>query len=183
MDEEEQYFPIYRTDGFWYMNAYKVLSKFANKLKIEILSTQRDLPFDIQTALLSTVDEESQCYKCMQEKIQLLREYNRFINLELRARLAALRIQYDESDTYVNVINYAKANGLNVLDDTVLLNEVLPWLGTTDWSSNTGGRSEQMRKIKDSIKSMSKGGKKSKRKASTKKVRKSNKNIKRAMRF
>ena len=34
MDEEEQSFPIYRTDGFWYMNAYKVLSKFTNRLKI-----------------------------------------------------------------------------------------------------------------------------------------------------
>ena len=182
-EEEDESCPIYRTDGYWYLKTYEVLGKFANKLKIEILSTHRDLPFDIQTALLESFEKEAKCYKCMPEKMQLIHEYNTFINLELRARLASLKIPYDELDIYVNVINYAKASGLNVLDDTVLLNDVLPWLGSTDWNSNTGRRSEQIRKIKHSIKSMSKGGKKSKRKASTKKVRKSNKNIKRAIRF
>lgn len=160
MEEEEQDYDLklYRTDGFWYRNAFKTLSNFVNKLKVNIALSKRDLPFDIETMILTMAEKDQDNYIPMHEQIRLLQEYNTFINIELKNQLAKLKIRYDESDIYINVINYAKANGLNLRDKSVLLNEVLPWLGTTDWSSNTGGRSKQLSTIEYKIKTF-RGGK------------------------
>jgi hypothetical protein len=173
-DEEEQdeSSVIYRTDGYWYSQAYNILSKFVQKLKLEIAFSRSELPADIVSVVTQMSEKDREKYKAMEEILRLLREYNRFINLELRQQLAKLGIQYDETDIYKNVVNYAKAKGINLLDDTILRNEVMVWLGTTDWNSNTGGRNEQMRKIKQAIRRMSAGGK------FTKKYRKHSRNIK-----
>ena len=158
-EEEDEGSVLYRTDGYWYLQTYKTLSKFVQKLKVDIFFSQSDLPLDIKTVMIQMAEKETQKYKPMEEIFRLLREYDTFINLELRAQLAKLGIQYDETDIYINVVNYAKAKGINLLDDTVLQNEVICWLGTKDWSSTTGGRRQQMRKIKSVIRKMSKGGK------------------------
>lgn len=173
MEEEDYDFVLYRTDGFWYRNAFRILSKFVNKLKVDIALSKRDLPFDIQSVILTMAEKDQDKYIPMPEQIRLLHEYNTFINHELRSQLMRLKIPYDESDIYVNVINYAKANGFNLSDETVLLNEVLPWLGTTDWSSNTGGRSTQLSTIKYRIKRLNGGRlniKKSRKQQKRKKV-------------
>ena len=157
-EESDESYIIHRTDGYWYRNAFRVLSKFVNKLKIDIFFLQRDLPFDIQTLMLTMAEKDQDKYIPMTEQLRLLREYNTFINIELRAQLVKLGIQYDEQDIYNNVVNYAKSTGLNLSDEKILLKDVLPWLGTTDWNSNSGGRSKQLLTIKNKIKKLLKGG-------------------------
>ena len=94
----------------------------------------------------------------MEIKIRLLHEFDRFINLELRERLARLHIPYNEKDKYVNVVNYAKSQKLDLSNDAVLLTDVCVWLGLTDWNSVTGGQSRQLQRIKKTIKQMSQAG-------------------------
>lgn len=148
---------IHRTDGFWYRSAFRILGKFVNKLKMDIVLSKRDLPFDIETMILTMAEKDQDKYIPMSEQIRLLGDYNTFIHSELRTQLTKLKIPLHH-DIYANVINYAKAKGLNLSDNTVLLNEVLPWLGTEDWSSNTGARSRQLSKIKHKIQTLM-GGK------------------------
>lgn len=156
-ESDEPEIILYRTDGFWYRNAFRILSKFVNKLKMDIVLSKRDLPFDVETMILTMAEKDQDKYIPMPEQIRLLGEYNTFVHSELRSQLTKLKIPIHR-DIYVNVINYAKAKGLNLSDDTILLNEVLPWLGTEDWSSNTGGRSRQLATIKHKIQSL-RGGK------------------------
>ena len=92
-EEESDESILYRTDGFWYRNAFRILSKFVNKLKLDILFQQRDLPFDIHTFMLTMAEKEQDKYIPMTEQLRLLREYNTFINIELRAQLVKLGIQ------------------------------------------------------------------------------------------
>ena len=158
-DEESDDVIINRTDGFWYRYAFRVLSKFVNKLKIDILFSKRDLPFDIQTHMLSMAEKEQDTYIPMEEQFRLLREYNSFINLELREQLDKLGIPYDETDVYKNVIHYAKAKGINLSDDKIILNQVLPWLGTNDWHSNSGMQKTQLENFKKKLSKLSRGGK------------------------
>lgn len=153
-DDENE---IFRTDGYWYVNAFNILNKFVNKLKIELAFEKRDFPFDIESKVLAIMDDKK--WKSMPEQIKLLNEYNKFINLELRSRLAKFGVQYDESDIYINVVIYAKMKGINILDDKILLNEVCPWLGIHDWHSNSGGRAIQLKKLKRTIKRMNGGSK------------------------
>jgi hypothetical protein len=81
--------------------------------------------------------------------------------------MASLRVSHPEcvhspDDPYMNVINYFRAlnghafvEGLMNADDKYLLKHVLPWLGLTDWGSNSGskggkygGRTRQMEYFK-----------------------------------
>ena len=157
MESDDDEIVIFRTDGYWYVNAFNILNKFVNKLKIELAFEKRDLPFDIESKVLAIMDEKN--WKSMPEQIKLLNEYNKFINLELRSRLATLGVQYDESDIYINVVIYAKMKGINILDEKILLNEVCPWLGINDWYSNSRGRTIQLQKLKRTIKRMNGGSK------------------------
>ena len=64
MEEEEQDYDLklYRTDGFWYRNAFKTLSNFVNKLKVNIALSKRDLPFDIETMILTMAEKDQDNY-------------------------------------------------------------------------------------------------------------------------
>jgi hypothetical protein len=158
-EEEDQYVPIYRTDGHWYYYAFTILGKFVNKLKAGIVCDERKLPSDLQKPLAEQADKTLiEKYIPMEEKLRLLREFNTFINLQLREQLAQHGIPYDDTDIYLNVVNLAKAKGINLLDPKIVRDEVLPWLGTTNWSSNTGGQTEQVRRINKIIKTIHKGG-------------------------
>ncbi len=180
-EEEEDFGPkTYRTDGYWYRNAFRILGKFVNKLKLDMVMSKRDMPFDVQTLILTISEKDQDKYIPMSEQLRLLREYDTFIKAELRTQLGKLKIPYNESDMYVNVINYANANRLNLSDDNVLLNQVLPWMGMTDWHSNTGGTHKQLVTIKKKIKEL-KGGrlnmKKSRKLQKRKKISIKNKKI------
>ena len=155
---------LYRTNGFWYTNAYHTLNSFVSKLKLEIALKGMDLPFDVEQKLLTDFKDTE--WKSMETKIKLLKEFDKFINLELISRLKRLHIPYNKKDNYVNVVNYAKANNIDLSNDTILLNDVCVWLGLTDWNSNSGGQSIQLERIKNTIKQMSQaGGKKYKKKS------------------
>jgi hypothetical protein len=163
MDSEDDEIGLFRTDGFWYVNAFNILNEFVNKLKIELAFEKRDIPFDIESKVLAIMEKKN--WKSMPEQIRLLNEYNKFINLELRTRLDKLGVQYDETDIYINVVIYAKMKGINIDDDKILRNEVCPWLGITDWNSNTGGRTVQLKKLKRTIKKMNGGNKLNKKRS------------------
>ncbi len=114
---------------------YHNLHLLVTKLKIEIEFNDRDLPKDILEKMISTKlknEKRELILLKIHDKSRLIVEYNIFINTELRNRLTKLGIDYDESDNYVNVVNYAKAKGLNLTDVFIIKSEILPWLGTTD---------------------------------------------------
>ncbi len=158
-EEEDQSTPIYRTDGHWYHNAFTILGKFVNKLKAVIVCDERKLPLDLQKPLAEQANKtQIEKYLPMTEKIRLIHEFNTFINLQLREQLAQHGIPYDVSNIYLNVVNLAKAKGINLLDPKIVRDEVLPWLGTTDWGCSTGGQTEQLRLINKIIKTIHKGG-------------------------
>ena len=158
-EEEDQSTPIYRTDGHWYHNAFTILGKFVNKLKAVLVCDERKLPSDLQKIIVEQSNKtQIEKYLPMTEKIRLIQEFNTFINLQLREQLAQHGIPYDVSNIYLNVVNLAKAKGLNLLDPKIVRDEVLPWLGTTDWGCSTGGQTEQLRLINKIIKTIHKGG-------------------------
>ena len=157
-EEEDQSTPIYRTDGHWYHNAFTILGKFVNKLKATIVCDERKLPSDLEKTLTEQANKSLKEYIPMNEKIRLIHEFNTFINLQLREQLAQHGIPYDVSNIYLNVVNLAKAKGINLLDPKIVRDEVLPWLGTTDWGCSTGGQTEQLRLINKIIKTIHKGG-------------------------
>ena len=41
IEEEEDFGPkTYRTDGYWYRNAFRILGKFVNKLKLDMVMSK-----------------------------------------------------------------------------------------------------------------------------------------------
>lgn len=120
---------------------YHDLHLLVTKLKIEIALEGRDLPKDIFDKLLfDTLQREKRELILLDrnQKNKFIVEHDIFIKTELKNRLTKLGITYDESDNYVNVVNYAKATGLNFDKDKFVVNdtyrieqEIVPWLGTT----------------------------------------------------
>jgi len=157
-EEEYQYEPIYRTDGHWYHNAFTILGKFVNKLKATIVCDERKLPSDLEKTLTEQANKSLKEYIPMNEKIRLIHEFNTFINLQLREQLLKYEIPYDETNIYLNVVNLAKAKGINLLDPKIVRDEVLPWLGNTDWGATSGGQSKQLHNINKIIKLPQDGG-------------------------
>jgi hypothetical protein len=111
---------------------YHDLNLLVTKLKIEIFSEGKDLPDDIlEKILYETLRKEKRkiIELSFDDMNKLIVQHDIFIKDELRNRLTKLGIQYDESDNYVNVVNYAKAKGLNLI---YIEDEIISWLGTTD---------------------------------------------------
>jgi hypothetical protein len=125
---------------------YHDLHLFVTKLKIEIASEGKDLPEDIFEKILSDIlkKEKKQLIRLsLDEMNKFIVEHDYFIKTELKNRLTKMGIQYDESDNYVNVVNYAKAKGLKLNDEYDIVKDILNdeydiekeielWLGTTD---------------------------------------------------
>jgi hypothetical protein len=125
--------PTARSVFILYHDLHLLVTKL--KIEIEFASKHKDLPQDILEEILSSTlqKEKKQLIRLnIDDRNKLILEHNIFINTELRNRLTKLGIAYDESDNYVNVVNYAKAKGLNLTDVFIIKNEILPWLGTTD---------------------------------------------------
>jgi hypothetical protein len=127
--------PTARSVFILYHDLHLLVTKL--KIEIEFASKHKDLPQDILEEILSSTlqKEKKQLIRLnIDDRNKLILEHNIFINAELRNRLTKLGIAYDESDNYVNVVNYARAKGLNLTDVFVIKNEILPWLGTNDQS-------------------------------------------------
>ena len=165
-DEYGERSPLIRNIGSYVLNVrilYKILYDFVTKLKIELALAEKDIPLDIQDRILDEAlkkQKRDQINFTTSEKITKMEEYNIFINTELRNRLKKLKIPYDQSDIYVNVVNYAKAKGLNLSNYSVIVEQVAPWLGTTDWDQDYNWREpRQIIKMVETIKRLNGGSK------------------------
>lgn len=171
-DSEYEYaLEIFRTDGFWYYDAYIVLLKFA------CLIRQTDVAHGL-TSLPPEVCHHIGKFNWTNDafgiqRLAITREASDYILSTLRERMASLRVSHPEcvylpDDPYMNVINYFRAlkgdeflEGLMKADDKYLLKIILPWLGLTDWGSNSGskggkhgGRTIQMETFKKTLKQL-----------------------------
>jgi hypothetical protein len=186
-DSEHEYeyaMQIFRTDGFWYYDAYIILLKFA------CLIRQTDVAHGL-TSLPPEVCHHIGKFNWTNDafgiqRLAVTRKASDYILSTLRERMASLRVSHPEcvhspDDPYMNVINYFRAlKGDEFLkelmhgEDKYLLENVLPWLGLTDWGSNSGskggkygGRTRQMDifkyKLKQFLKQISPSKKRSAR--------------------
>ena len=162
----EQY--LFRTDGFWYNNAYDVLPAFACQLKAKNLSEglRSKLPDDICEHIGSFADVDDPVWGL--KRLDVAQRSSDYILNVLEERMKALQRRHPgcvhSEDPYMNVINYFEALRPNFLeqqqqDDGFLVKHVLPWLGLTDWGANSGsrggtygGRTRQMVKFKSTLK-------------------------------
>lgn len=159
--EQEEYdyaMDIFRTDGYWYNNAYEVLPKFACNLKMTEIEK---LPLPIELCQLIGQYTWANDVRGI-ERLKIAREASEYILATLQEKMAALPNCVHSADPYMNVINYFRARegdefikGLMKAEDKYLLENVLPWLGLTDWGSNSGskggkygGRTRQMENFK-----------------------------------
>jgi hypothetical protein len=161
----EQY--LFRPDGFWYNNAYDVLPAFACQLKAKNLSEglRSKLPDDICERIGSFADVDDPVWGL--KRLDAAERSSAYILNVLEERMKALQRRHPgcvhSADPYMNVINYFEAlrpNFLEQQNDAYLLDNVLPWLGLTDWNSTSGsrrtpphwGRTRQMVKFKSTLK-------------------------------
>lgn len=158
---------IFRPDGYWYYDAYKILPKFACLIRKTVVKQGiPNLPDDVCELIGEynwTNDEHGI------NRLEIARQASQFILATLQKRMDELKNRHPEcvhsSDHYMNVINYFRAlkgdefvNGLMKADDKYLLKIILPWLGLTDWGSSTGskggeygGRTLQMENFKNKL--------------------------------
>jgi len=158
---------IFRTDGFWYNDAYKILPKFACLIRKTVVKQGITTLPDEVCELIGELNWTNDVYGL--ERLRIAREASQYILTTLQERMAALSRRHPEcvhsNDPYMNVINYFRAlkgdefvNGLMNENDKYLLKIILPWLGLTDWGSNSGskggehgGRTVQMEKFKKKL--------------------------------
>jgi hypothetical protein len=184
-DEEYEYaIDIFRTDGYWYNDAYKVLQKFACMLTGEELARLPGFPLPVELCeVIGQYTWDNDVYGIA--RLAVARTASGYILTTLQERMTALRHGHPDcvhsADPYMNVINYFRAvKGDEFLkelmhgEDKYLLENVLPWLGLTDWGSNSGskggkygGRTRQMDifkyKLKQFLKQISPSKKRSAR--------------------
>ena len=142
---------LFRTDGLWYLQAHDVLSAFACHLKNTNLSDglrntlSKHLPDDICYHIGSFAHVENPVMGI--ERHRVAQRSSAYILAVLKARMESLQRRHPgcvhSEDPYMNVIKYfetLRPNFLEQQDDAYLLNHVLPWLGLTDWSSNSGSK-------------------------------------------
>lgn len=158
---------IFRTDGFWYNDAYKILPKFACLIRKTVVKQGITTLPDEVCELIGELNWTNDVYGL--ERLKIAREASQYILTTLQERMAALSRRHSEcvhsDDPYMNVINYFRAlkgdefvNGLMNENDKYLLKIILPWLGLTDWGSSTGskggeygGRTLQMENFKNKL--------------------------------
>jgi hypothetical protein len=167
--EQEYAMKIFRTDGYWYYDAYIVLLKFACLIrKTAVAHGLPQLPTDV-CGIIGRFNWDNDVFGI--QRLGLARKASDYILLTLQNRMAELQARhptcvYSPDDPYMNVINYFTAlqgyefvNGLLKANDKYLLTSILPWLGLTDWGSNSGsrggkhgGRTIQMETFKSKLK-------------------------------
>jgi len=186
--DQDDYYPtqIFRDDRFWYEEAYKVLPKFACRLSAPDKIVARGLPH-----IPNEVCEHIHKYTWeadWNQKLPLTKKASQYILSTLKTRMDILKKHPERTecvhsgDHYMNVINYIRAlKGDDFLKellqetpqmDKYLLDNILPWLGLTDWNSTSGskrregeygGRTHQMNIFKSKLARFLKQIKKKKR--------------------
>lgn len=158
--DEEGGYTIFRTDGYWYNDAYNVLQKFACMLKGQELA-RLSMPDEL-CQVIGKYTSDNDVYGL--QRLTIAKQASDYILTTLQERMAALSARHPEcvysaADPYMNVINYfRKLMGdafLPSQTDQYLLDNVLPWLGLTDWGSSTGGRTCQLKNFKDKLRRFS----------------------------
>ena len=163
-EDSDDYSTLYRTDGFWYCKAYNVLNPFLHKIKqkaIEKVIRDMPLPDDLCDKISAVTERQSAAdvLRANREVYDKIEHLSRSIQSELKERMRVLHDKRGNTfcvhskDPYMNVINYFKAlKGDKFLrhltNDNLLLTDILPWLGLTDWGANTGGRELQLTTFK-----------------------------------
>jgi len=142
-EDEEPEYQIFRTRGDWYRVAHRELKKFTDDLKRRTMS--KKVPINIAHRLFPTVASRAafgmsaptNTYQAMPVMLAELNQMDAYIKSELRDRLTKMRVQYLENDPYENVAKYI------TFKEITDLNKIYPWLGTTDYNSNSGGHAMQ----------------------------------------
>jgi len=161
-EEEEDEEALFRTDRYWYVTLHKDLTKFIDNLA-GIMPPRTEPgtgnPYVIKSST-TLIDE-----------INAMDEH---IKRELRDRLNKMGFAYDETNPYDNVIKYMRYKEVTDPDEIVL------WLGKTDYNYNSGGHAKQKRLLMK-LKKKYGGGKKT-RKAKAKANANANANAKAKLR-
>ena len=137
-EDEEPEYQIFRTRGDWYRVAHRELKQFANDLKRRTMS--KKVPFNIAHRFFPTVvsraafgmSQPTNTHQSMEVMLAEINQMDAYIKSELRDRLTKMGIQYLENDPYENVAKYI------TFKEITDLNKIYPWLGKTDYNSNSG---------------------------------------------
>ena len=186
--DQDDYYPtqLFRHDPFWYEEACNVLPKFACRLSAPEKIVARGLPH-----IPNDVCERIHNYTWeagWNQKLPLTKKASEYILSTLKTRMDILKKHPEHTecvhseDHYMNVINYIRTlKGDYFLNellqgtpqmDKYLLDNILPWLGLTDWNSTSGskrregeygGRTHQMNNFKSKLARFLKQIKKKKR--------------------
>ncbi len=168
--EHEYAMQIFRTDGHWYNDAFRVLPEVACLIRqTDVAHGLTSLPPEVCHHIGKFNWTNDDAFGI--QRLVIARQASDYILSTLRERMASLIVSHPEcvylpNDPYMNVINYFRAlkgdeflKGLMKADDEYLLENVLPWLGLTDWGSNSGskggkhgGRTIQMHNFKSKLK-------------------------------
>ena len=160
---------LFKTDGYWYNDPYKVLPEFACRLSATHAAQVLPVPADV-CAAIGRFTHKNDVHGT--ERLKVAQKTSSYILSTLQQRMGILARRYPEkecvysADPYMNVINYFRAllgddflKGLRHVKDEHLLKEILPWLGLTDWGCSTGskggshgGRTIQMATFKTKLK-------------------------------
>jgi hypothetical protein len=145
------------------------LNPFLHKIKqpaVQKVISDMPLPDDLCAKIYAVTERQSadDVVRANREVYDKIEQLSSSIQLELEERMRVLHDKRENTfcvhsnDPYMNVINYFKAlKGEPFLkkaadDDKLLLTDILPWLGLTDWGANTGGREVQLTTFKRKLK-------------------------------
>jgi hypothetical protein len=148
---------LYRPDNGWYHKPYEVLQNFACGLKAKVVASSTNLPHDV----CETVGNHTKIIGYGgTEREEIAKKASKYILDTLREEMNILQqthpeCVYLENDQYMNVIRYMRAlhgddfikwlNSVNGEEgEKYLVDNILPWLGLTNWNSTTGGRTTQL---------------------------------------
>lgn len=148
---------LHKPDNGWYHKPYEVLQNFACGLKAKVVASSTNLPHDV----CETVGNRTKIigYGGI-EREEIAKKASKYILDTLREEMNILQqthpeCVYSENDQYMNVIRYMRAlrgddfikwlNSVNGEEgEKYLVDNILPWLGLTNWNSTTGGRTNQL---------------------------------------
>jgi len=141
---------------------FQQMHDFITKLKIEIALDGKDLPLDVHEEILEATKKKDKSHLYYTDhKLRLIDEYDAFIKTELRNRLKKLGITFNQSDMFVNVVNYAKSKKLDLSNSSIINNKILPWLGKEGFIYSA----ELFERFNQTIKKLNGGSKLFKRKS------------------
>jgi len=163
-DSSEPEFPIVRTSNCWYHDAYVALTKFACMLKGKELEGIT-VPFPLAADVCEYIGKIHISVHGGKERVNDAREASNYILKTLDERMKQFGLK-PTNDHYMNVINYFRTlkgdeflKELMNAEDKRLIADILPWLGLTDWGSNSAGRNKQLTMFKYKLEKYLKGSK------------------------